>query len=64
MILSGLIEQARSFGYQELKQILLWLREFDVGVKTGRVKPTQQNFELLCYTIVRVAELVAKDNAS
>lgn len=63
MILSGLMDQARTFRYQEVKQILLWLRDFDVGVKTGRVKPTQQNFEQLCYTIVRVAELVAKDNA-
>ena len=64
MILSGLIEQARSFQYEHLKQILHWLRDFDVGVKTGRVKPTRQNIEQLCYSIVRVAEILPRENAA
>ena len=57
MVLSGIIDQASEFKNEHLKKIFMWLREFDVGVKTGMVKPTKQAFQLLCYRIVRVAQL-------
>lgn len=63
MILSGIIEQADTFTFEQLKQIFLWLRDFDVGVKTGTVKPTREHFQLLCYSIIRVAEILGKDSA-
>lgn len=61
MVLSGIIDQAVKYKYEHLKKIFTWLREFDVGVKTGQVKPTKQAFQLLCYRIVRVAQLKEKD---
>ena len=61
MILSRIIDQASEFNNEHLKQIFIWLRDFDVGIKTGYVKPTKQAFQLLCYRIVRVAELAKKD---
>ncbi len=61
MILSGIIDLARKYTYDQLRKIFNWLRAFDVGVKTGMVKPTKQAFQLLCYRIVRVAELTDKD---
>jgi hypothetical protein len=64
MVLSGVINQARSFTDAQLRQIFEWLREFDVGVKTGAVKPTKTAMHLLCYRIVRVAELIAKETAA
>lgn len=61
MILSRIIDQASGFKNEHLRQIFIWLRDFDVGIKTGYVKPTKQAFQLLCYRIVRVAELAEKD---
>lgn len=63
MVLSKIIEQASEFKNEHLKQIFIWLRDFDVGIKTGFVKPTKQVFQLLCYRIVRVAELARKEVA-
>ena len=61
MVLSGVIDHAREFQDEHLKQIFVWLRDFDVGVKTGVVKPTKRAFQLLCYKIVRVAQLQKGD---
>ncbi len=61
IILSGIIDQARKFTNNQLRQIFDWLRDFDVGVKTGKIKPTKQTFQLLCYKIFRVSELQEKD---
>lgn len=57
MVLSGVINQATEFQDEHLKLIFMWLRDFDVGVKTGMVRPTKRAFQLLCYRIVRVAQL-------
>ncbi len=63
MILSGIIDQASHFNITYLRSIFTWLEEFDVGVKSGRIKPTKQAFEFLCYKILRVANLKAKEFA-
>ncbi|MBD3317056.1 MAG: hypothetical protein GF344_14815 [Chitinivibrionales bacterium] len=57
VIKSGIVEQARTFGDRHLELIFGWLRDFDVGVKTGKIAPTAGTFQLLCYRIVRVVEL-------
>jgi DNA polymerase III delta subunit len=64
MILSGVIDHARRFTGEQLRHIFSWLERFDVGVKTGTVKPTKQSVELLCYRIIRVAELEEKGVAA
>jgi DNA polymerase III delta subunit len=61
MVLSGIIDQASHFTSNHLRQIFSWLQDFDVGVKTGRLKPSKQAFEFLCYKIIRVAELQEKE---
>jgi len=61
MILSGIIDQAKSYSSAQLRSIFEWLLAFDVGVKTGKVQPTKQAFQLLCYKIVRVAEIAEGD---
>ncbi len=60
IILSGIVDAAETFSVKHLKQIFIWLKEFDVGIKTGQIKPTKLAFQLLCYKIVRVEELLEK----
>jgi DNA polymerase III delta subunit len=57
VILSGVIDQAAQFSEKQLKSIMQWLKDADVGVKTGRVDPSKAMMELLCYKIVRIGEL-------
>ncbi len=57
VILSGVVEQARGFSTPQLERILVWVRDTDVGVKTGRVDARRHTMELLCYRIVRASEL-------
>jgi DNA polymerase III delta subunit len=64
IIASGVVGQSQKFTEDELKQILKWLLEFDVGVKTGRVDASQKEVQLLCYRIVRVSELIKGNIAS
>lgn len=58
MIASGIVQQARKFNEEELKIILRWLLEFDVGTKTGKIEGSQQDVQLFCFRLVRVSELV------
>lgn len=53
----GIVEQARQFSDAYLGRILSLLLDFDVDTKTGRLKPVKLDLQLLCYRIVRVAEL-------
>jgi DNA polymerase III delta subunit len=64
VIKSQIVEQARTFGDRHLESIFRWLRDFDVGVKTGRIDPTRHAVELLCYRIVRVVELEREQEGS
>jgi DNA polymerase-3 subunit delta len=64
VIKARLVEQAKAFRDEHLDRIFTWLREFDVGVKTGRVTGDRRSFELLCYRIVRVAHLEENRSAA
>jgi hypothetical protein len=52
LIKGKMVEQARSFGDSHLRAVLHWLRDVDVGVKTGRVDPSKSTMQLLCVRIV------------
>ncbi|MDG5814378.1 hypothetical protein QA601_04765 [Chitinispirillales bacterium ANBcel5] len=58
IIKSNIIYHAKRFKNRELREIIRWLREFDVGVKTGRVDPNQYEIQMLCYRIVRVEQVL------
>jgi len=64
MILSGVIDQAVKYKDEHLCRIFTWLREYDVGIKTGMVKPAREPFQLLCYKIARVEQLQKKEHAA
>ncbi|HEX2955732.1 MAG TPA: DNA polymerase III subunit delta [Chitinispirillaceae bacterium] len=64
IIASGIVEQAHKFTDDELSQIIRWLLEFDVGVKTGRVVPGQYEVQMLCFKISRVSSLLKCDIAA
>jgi DNA polymerase-3 subunit delta len=64
IIASGIVDQAHKFTDDELCQILRWLLEFDVGVKTGRVSPGQNEVQMLCFKISRVSTLLNCDVAA
>ncbi len=57
VILSGVVDHARTYKDPHLKRILRWLREFDVGIKTGRVAGTKEDVQILCFKIARVSVL-------
>lgn len=58
IIASGIVKQAQQYTDRELKQILAWLLEFDVGIKTGRLASSRQEVELFCFKLLRITELV------
>ncbi len=64
IIASGIVDQAHKFTDEELYQIIRWLLEFDVGVKTGRVSPGQNEVQMLCFRICRVSTLLKCDIAA
>jgi DNA polymerase III delta subunit len=57
VVLSGVVDQARTFTLAELKQIIRLLQEFDSDIKAGRREPSKGNFLQLCYQIVRITEI-------
>lgn len=57
IIKPGLIDQAAEFKDDHLKRIFEYLRDYDTGIKTGRIKPTKYSFQLLCYKIVNIDEI-------
>jgi DNA polymerase III delta subunit len=57
VIKSGVVDQARSFTDDQLKQVLRCLHAYDIGIKTGRIEPDKASLQLLCYKIVRVGAL-------
>ncbi len=57
VILSGVVDHARTYKDPHLKCILRWLREFDIGIKTGKVAGTKEDVQILCFKIARVSVL-------
>lgn len=57
MVKSGIIDDAVKYKQEHLKEIFFWLRDYDTGIKTGRVAPSKENFQELCFKIVRVSEI-------
>ena len=58
IILPKIVETARKFKFDELKLIFRWLLEFDSGVKTGKIDPSQYTVQMLCFKIIRISELI------
>lgn len=52
MILSNIINQAKNFSTTHLNTIFVLLRDFDIGIKNGRVKPTKQSLQFLCNSLL------------
>ncbi len=57
MVLGKMIEQAQHFKMRHLRTIFALLADYDAMIKTGRIPSDAANFELLCYKIMRCAEL-------
>lgn len=57
MVKSGIIDDAVKYKLEYLKDIFYWLREYDTGIKTGRVPSNKESFQELCFKIVRVSEI-------
>jgi DNA polymerase III delta subunit len=53
LIKSGVVDQAFRFSEDELARAIGWLLAFDSGIKTGRVEPTRDALQMLCYRIIR-----------
>ncbi|KMQ51649.1 DNA polymerase III delta subunit [Chitinispirillum alkaliphilum] len=53
IIKSGIVSQARNYSDKQLRNIIRLLYEFDTGVKSGRITPTQNDVQMFCCKIVR-----------
>jgi DNA polymerase III delta subunit len=62
LIKSGIVEQAHAFSEDELAQIVGWLLAFDTGVKTGKIEPTEDALQMLCYRIIRAGTVTTGDD--
>ena len=63
LIKSGIVEQAHAFSEDELAQIIGWLLAFDTGIKTGKIEPTEDALQMLCYRIIRAGAVKTGDDA-
>jgi DNA polymerase III delta subunit len=57
IILSGVVDQARSFSDYWLGRIIRLLRDFDVDSKTGRTEADKKDLQMLCYRIARAGKV-------
>jgi DNA polymerase III delta subunit len=57
LVKPDMVGQSKSFSEADYAQIFKWLKDYDVGIKTGRVDDSKIGFQLLCYKIFNVAEL-------
>lgn len=62
LIKSGIVEQSSRFSEDDLARIVEWLLEFDAGVKTGKIEPTQYALQMLCYKIIRAGTVQTGDD--
>lgn len=53
LIKGKMVDQARSYSDRHLRAIMRWLRDIDVGVKTGRVDPTKAFMQMFCVRVVQ-----------
>jgi hypothetical protein len=56
IVKAGIVEQARMYTAAHLDTIMRMLLAFELDIKTGRVEPVQQVFEIFCYKIMKVGE--------
>jgi DNA polymerase III delta subunit len=57
IVKSGIVEQSLAFNNKEYMKIFSLLKEFDVGLKTGKHDDSKTSFQLFCYKIMHVGEL-------
>jgi DNA polymerase III delta subunit len=55
IVLSRIVQQAMSFTDARLREIIVWLHELDVNIKTGRDQGGREAFQLLCFKIAGTA---------
>jgi DNA polymerase III delta subunit len=53
LVKSGIVDQALSFETEQYRAIFSLLKEYDTGLKTGRVDDSKTGFELFCYRLVK-----------
>ena len=58
IVKSDIVQQSKSFTEDHYKKIFKWLGDYDIGIKTGRVGDDKTDFQLLCYKVFRVGELM------
>ena len=57
LVKPDMVGQSKSFSEADYAKIFKWLKEYDVGIKTGRSDDSKIGFQLLCYKIFNVAEV-------
>jgi hypothetical protein len=55
MVKSNIVPQAMSFSPENYTAILGWLKEYDIGIKTGKFNDSKTGFQILCYKIITIA---------
>jgi len=56
IVKSGIVDQALLFNEKDYAAIFTMLKEFDVGIKTGKVTDDKTGFQLFCFQIMRGAK--------
>jgi DNA polymerase III delta subunit len=53
LVKSGIVDQALSYGAAQYRAIFSMLREYDIGLKTGKADGSKTELQLFCYRIVK-----------
>jgi DNA polymerase III delta subunit len=54
LVKSGIVDHAMGFERNHYRMIFSMLRDYDIGLKTGKADNSKTGFELFCYALVRV----------
>jgi len=46
-----------SYTQKQYTTIIGWLKDYDIGIKTGKINDSKTGLQLLCYKMVKIADI-------
>jgi DNA polymerase III delta subunit len=57
MVKDRVVEQAMSYTLKQYTTSIGWLKDYDIGIKTGRINDSKTGLQLLCYKMVKFSDI-------
>jgi len=56
MVKDRIVEQAMSYTLKQYPIIIGWLKDYDIGIKTGKINDSKTGMQLLCFKLVKISD--------